>query len=388
MLTIEYRHHIPLEQDLQVGLLLAMHIGNDIPEGEGGSGLKWCPIRNEIAHTSCTVTRVSARRSTRGHDHQDIPLGIYYRKQQRWTLKNKTDEIAYLLKLTVKSDDSSMIILEKIRSAPWNSKPPNLRLVQDKCEHRATQWQQIPQSPPASPQPSPRKESSNTQSTTPDWRTLIWSALSEDRPVRTTTVRSRATGEPTQGPHEPDLHHYLPTIRNRRVALQLLHVLSSDPRDQSDTHTFLKELEEQGHAPLTQEGRTVLRRVINSTDENDSRNFQQWIRQLTAQTGDHSSKRRATVSTHNLGPIGISLSMDVVEDTLSLGTYVSCMQDVFLHGQNLRSVKRSITDLNPNYQIFSDIARHDTDDIRSKNYAGWGSSGMTCITMLATQRYL
>jgi hypothetical protein len=67
--------------------------------------------------------------------------------------------------------------------------------------------------------------------------------------------------------------------------------------------------------------------------------------------------------------------MDVVEDTLALGTYVSCMQDVLLHGQNLRSVKRSIADLNPNYQIFSDIARHDTDDIRRKNYAGWGSRG-------------
>ncbi len=172
MITIEYRHHIPLEQDLQVGLLLAMYIVNDIPAGEAGSGLKWWPIRNEIAHTSCTVTRVSARRSTRGHCRQDIPLGIYDRKQQKWTLKDKTDEIAYLLKLKGKSDDSSMIILDKIRSAPWNSKPPNLRLVKEKCEHRVTQWQQIPKSHPTSPQPSPRKESGNTQRTTPDWRTL------------------------------------------------------------------------------------------------------------------------------------------------------------------------------------------------------------------------
>ncbi len=35
MITIEYRHHIPLEQDLQVGLLLAMHIGNDITSQQG-----------------------------------------------------------------------------------------------------------------------------------------------------------------------------------------------------------------------------------------------------------------------------------------------------------------------------------------------------------------
>jgi hypothetical protein len=81
MITIEYRSHTPLEQDLQVGLLLAMYIGNDIPTGEAGSGLKWCRIRNEMSHTSCTVKRVSARRSTRGHCRQDIPLGIYDRKQ-------------------------------------------------------------------------------------------------------------------------------------------------------------------------------------------------------------------------------------------------------------------------------------------------------------------
>jgi hypothetical protein len=275
-----------------------------------------------------------------------------------------------------------MIILDKIRSAPWNLKPPNLRIVQEKCEYRTTQRQQIPQSPPTSPQASPHKEPDNTQSTIPDWRTLIWSALSEDRSVDTTTVRSRITGELDQGPHEPVLHHDLSTRRDHSVSLQLLHVLSSDPRGQTDTHIFFKELEEQGLAPLAQEGRTVLRNVINSTGENATRDFHQWIHHLTEQTGDHSPGRRTTVSTHNLGPIGISLSMDVVEDTLALGTYVSCMQDVLLHGQNLRSVKRSITDLNPNYQIFSDIARHDTDDIRSKNYAGWGSSGMACLTML------
>jgi hypothetical protein len=217
MITIEYHHHIPLEQDLHVVLLLPIHMGNDIPAGEAGRGLKWCPIRNELAHTSCTVTRVSVRRSTRGHCRQDIPLGIYDRKQQRWTL---------------------------------------------------------PQSPPTSPQTSPHKEPGNTQSTTPDWRTLIWSVLSEDRPVGTTTVRSHITGELDQGPHEPVLQHDLSTRRDHSVALQLLHMLSSDPRGQSDTHIFFKELEEQGLVPLAQEGRTVLRNAINSTGENVTRDFQ------------------------------------------------------------------------------------------------------------------
>jgi hypothetical protein len=52
--------------------------------------------------------------------------------------------------------------------------------------------------------------------------------------------------------------------------------------------------------------------------------------------------------------------MDVVEDTLALGTYVSCMQDVLLHGQNLRSVKCSITDLNPMGQLRYGLHYDDT----------------------------
>ena len=157
---------------------------------------------------------------------------------------------------------------------------------------------------------------------------------------------------------------------NRCTSLCLLHKLSSDPNGQTEIHTFFKDLEEKGHVSLTGEGHIVIRA------------FQRWIHQLTTQTRDHTSKRRVTVTTQNLGPIDISLSMDVVDDTLDLGPYVSCMQDVFLHGQNLRSVKRSITDLNPNYQMFSDIAGHATDDIRKRNYTGWDSSGMTFLTML------
>ena len=124
------------------------------------------------------------------------------------------------------------------------------------------------------------------------------------------------------------------------------------------------------------------RRVINSTDEDTVGSFQRWVHQLMTQTNDHTSKRRVTVTTQNLGPIVISQSMDVVDDTLALGPYITCMQHVLLHGQNLQSVKRSITDLNPNYHIFSDVARHATDDIRKRNYAGWDSSGMVCLTML------
>ncbi len=37
---------------------------------------------------------------------------------------------------------------------------------------------------------------------------------------------------------------------------------------------------------------------------------------------------RETVSTHNLGPVGITLSIDITEDTLVLGPYVTSFQDM------------------------------------------------------------
>ena len=41
MITVNYRPHIPMEQDILVGVLLAMHMGNDIPNGERGCAHKW-----------------------------------------------------------------------------------------------------------------------------------------------------------------------------------------------------------------------------------------------------------------------------------------------------------------------------------------------------------
>jgi hypothetical protein len=90
MITIEYRPRIPLKHDLLVGLLLAMHMGNDIPRDDEGCELKWCPIRNKLDETTCTITKVTSRRTTRGHCRQEIPMGVYDRNRQRWTFKGKT----------------------------------------------------------------------------------------------------------------------------------------------------------------------------------------------------------------------------------------------------------------------------------------------------------
>jgi hypothetical protein len=87
-----------------------MHMGNDIPEGVRASELKWRPLRNEVAYTSCTVTRVSARHTTRDHCRQDIPLGTCDRKQQRRTLKGNHTEVDFLIKLVRRGDDVSPVI--------------------------------------------------------------------------------------------------------------------------------------------------------------------------------------------------------------------------------------------------------------------------------------
>ena len=83
-----------------------------------------------------------------------------------------------------------------------------------------------------------------------------------------------------------------------------------------------------------------------------------------------------------LGPVGITLSMDVIEDTVALGLYIACLQDVLLHGQNIRSIKKAIGEFSSAYRIFSDTSAHVNDDVRKANYSGWRSSGMSSITLL------
>ena len=160
---------VSLEQDLLVGLLLTMHIRNDIPKDEDGCGLKWYPIRNEMGVTTCTVTKVTVRRTTRGHCRQEIPMGEYDRNRQRWSLKGKTKETSYLLKMAMRGGDSSLAILNKIHKRKWNSRPPNPHLTETKQETTEENWQDIPTSPSPTPPSSPRSRPTDI----PDWHKVI-----------------------------------------------------------------------------------------------------------------------------------------------------------------------------------------------------------------------
>ena len=164
MITVSHRPNVPMEQDILVGILLAMHMGNDIPEGARGSGLKWCPLRNEKAYTACTVTRVSARRTTRGHCRQDIPLGVYDRKKQRWTLKgNHAEARPPNVRQTIRQGEE--------RDVPWEDIP------QEDCSSEMSEdmpQEDIPQEDLPSP---PRTQPLQTRGDLPYWQNLIGTIL-------------------------------------------------------------------------------------------------------------------------------------------------------------------------------------------------------------------
>ena len=229
IITVNYRPQVPMEQDILVGILLSMYMGNDIPEGSRGAGLKWCPLRNEMAYTACTVTRVSTRRTTRGHCRQDIPLGAYDRKQQRWTLKGHHTEVEYLMKMIRRGDDASLAILEKIRAAPWKTRPPNVRQIIRKCGERDDPWEDIPQedSPsemsedipqtdtPSEDLPSPpRTQPRRNRRDLVDWQDIIGSILEEQKITN-----------PARNSEDPPC----PGTVNAQEALKLIHTLHYDP---------------------------------------------------------------------------------------------------------------------------------------------------------------
>ena len=100
-----------------------------------------------------------------------------------------------------------------------------------------------------------------------------------------------------------------------------------------------QQLTDKGLGILASEGHTIIRRIIEASDDHATADLQKWMHQLLKQTRDHIPRKPATVSKQNLGPVGITLSIDVIEDTLSLGPNIVCLQDTLLHGQDIRSIK-------------------------------------------------
>ncbi len=173
-----------------------------------------------MAYTACTVTRVSSRRTTRGHCRQDIPLGTYDRKKHRWTLKGNHTEVDYLMKLIRKGDNVSLSKLEKIRAAPWKARPPNIRQIIRRCEERDDPWENIPQedctsemsadiSPPQAdipqedPHAPPQTQFLRRQGDLPNWQDLIGPSLEELK--MTHSDQYEGAGPTPQNPPRPGI---------------------------------------------------------------------------------------------------------------------------------------------------------------------------------------
>jgi hypothetical protein len=120
--------------------------------------------------------------------------------------------------------------------------------------------------------------------------------------------------------------------------------------------------------------------------------LREWIHRLNMTTGENNIRKKVTVTTQNLVPSVIFRVMHVIADTLTMGPQVACFQDILIqvacfqdiliHGRDIRSVRKVIGDINPDYQVFSDHDSFAPDDFRKPNYAGWGASGLASLTLL------
>jgi hypothetical protein len=125
-----------------------------------------------------------------------------------------------------------------------------------------------------------------------------------------------------------------------------------------------------GNDILATEARKIIRNIV--AGEAESMALREWIHQLNTSTAENNIKKKITVTTQNLGPSGIFRAMHVITDTLAMGPLVSYFQDILIHGQDIRSVRKSIGDINPDYQVFSDHGSFTPDDFRKLHYTRWG----------------
>jgi hypothetical protein len=70
---------------------------------------------------------------------------VSYIAHKRWTLKGNHTEVDTLMTLIRKGDDVFLTVLEKMRAAPWKTRPPNARMIINRCEERDDPWEDIPQ---------------------------------------------------------------------------------------------------------------------------------------------------------------------------------------------------------------------------------------------------
>jgi hypothetical protein len=167
---------------------------------------------------------------------------------------------------------------------------------------------------------------------------------------------------------------------NTQEALKLMRTLHYDPEGRQATNAYFEALQRNGHDSLATEGRLIIRNIIAGKEERMA--LHDWLHRLNTNTGDRVARKKVTVTTQNLGPAGIFRAMHMLEETLAMGPFVSCYQDVLIHGQDIRSVKRAIGNINPDYQVFSDTGSFAPDDFRKINYAGWGASDLAILTLL------
>ena len=165
-----------------------------------------------------------------------------------------------------------------------------------------------------------------------------------------------------------------------------MHTLHYDPEGRQATNAYFEALSRNGYGMLATEGRKIIRNIV--AGEAESMALRGWIHRLNTTTGDNNVRKKITVTTQNLGPSGIFRAMHAIADTLAMGPLVSCFQDILIHGQDIRSVRKSIGDINPDYQVFSDTGSFAPDDCRKLNYAGWGASGLASLTLLNKRAFV
>jgi hypothetical protein len=141
-----------------------------------------------------------------------------------------------------------------------------------------------------------------------------------------------------------------------------MHTLTYDPEDRQTTNAYFDALHRSGYDTLATEGRKIVRNIV--AGEAESMTLHEWIHRLNMTTVDKKVRKKVTVTTQNLGPSGIFRVMNVIADTLVMGPQVACFQDILIHGRDIRSVRKSIRDINPDYQVFSDHGSFAPDHFR------------------------
>ena len=122
IITIQKRARETLEDDIVMGAMLALHIGNNV-QSVTAQSFKWCPVSGEYGQTQCGVTAITAAHTWAGLSRRKMVMGTQRAGKRTWIIRDpKEGTIRRIIALLSGRTGDRTSLIARLATTPWSRK--------------------------------------------------------------------------------------------------------------------------------------------------------------------------------------------------------------------------------------------------------------------------